>query len=113
MSTMGSGAACSGRAEIAEAWSARWKALARRYRTMLAVHRDRDIPALAAARAELSRLASENHPLSRRLAAVERERDAWGGKASTAAAEAASFKRQRNEAQAWVARLLRRYETPS
>lgn len=39
-------------ADAARNWSARWKAAATRYRAMLAVHRDRDRPRLAALEAE-------------------------------------------------------------
>jgi uncharacterized protein involved in exopolysaccharide biosynthesis len=60
----------------------------------------------ADALAEIGDLTSRLERTSARLAAVERERDAWGGKAATAAAEASAFRRQRDEAQQALAQLV-------
>lgn len=55
---------------------------------------------------EIGDLSSRLKRTTARLAAVERERDVWGDKAASAAAEASAFRRQRDEAQQALAQLV-------
>lgn len=56
----------------ARAWSARWRSVATRYRAMLRVHRDRDIPEIARLTAEVAALKA-----ALRTFAVLRWEDHW------------------------------------
>lgn len=59
----------------------------------------------ADALADVASLQVANDRLRERLAAVEHERDEWGGKAATASAEASAFRRQRDELAQSIAQL--------